>query len=68
MELAMYLDERAKVGLTIPFGSNTLRPKAEMLFPMRAVHSFLQPFPRFLRRTIQVIIGDIRWGVAGKSI
>ena len=44
LELAMYLDERAKVGLTIPFGSNTLRPKAEMLFPMRAAHSYLQPF------------------------
>ena len=44
LELAMYLDERAKVGLTIPVGSNTLRPKAEMLFPMRAAQSYLQPF------------------------
>jgi hypothetical protein len=44
LELAMYLDERAKVGLTIPVGSSTLRPKAEMLFPMRAAQGYLQPF------------------------
>jgi hypothetical protein len=44
MELAMYVDERAKVGLTISLGLNTLHPKAEMLFPMRAVHGYLQPF------------------------
>ncbi len=44
LELAMYLDERAKVGLTIPVGSGTLRPKAEMLFPMRAAQGYLQPF------------------------
>jgi len=44
LELAMYLDERAKVGLTFPVGSSTLHPKAEMLFPMRAAHSYLQPF------------------------
>lgn len=44
LELAKYLDERAKVHLTIPVGSGTLRPKAEMLFPMRGVHSYLQPF------------------------
>lgn len=44
LELAMYLDERAKVGLTIPIGSGTLRPKAEMLFPMRGAHGYLQPF------------------------
>jgi hypothetical protein len=44
LEVAMYLDERAKVGLTFPVGSSTLHPKAEMLFPMRAAHSYLQPF------------------------
>lgn len=44
LELAMYLDERAKVGLTFPVGSSTLHPKAEMLFPMRAANSYLQPF------------------------
>lgn len=44
LELAMYLDERAKVSLTIPIGSGTLRPKAEMLFPMRAARGYLQPF------------------------
>lgn len=44
LELAMCLDERAKVGLTFPIGSSTLHPKAEMLFPMRAAQSYLQPF------------------------
>lgn len=44
LELAMYLDERAKVGLTFPISSSTLHPKAEMLFPMRAANSYLQPF------------------------
>jgi hypothetical protein len=44
LELAMYLDERSKVGMTIPVGSGTLRPKAEMLFPMRSLHGYLQPF------------------------
>lgn len=47
LELAMYVDERAKVSLTIPIGSGTLRPKAEMLFPMRAARGYLQPF-RFI--------------------
>jgi hypothetical protein len=44
LELATYLDERAKVSMTIPFGSGTLRPEAEMLFPMRGLHGYLQPF------------------------
>ncbi len=44
LEFAVYLDERAKVGLTIPVGSATLRPKAEMLFPMRGTRGYLQPF------------------------
>ena len=48
LELAMYLDERAKVGLTISVGSSTLHPKAEMLFPMRGAHGYMQPF-RFTR-------------------
>ncbi len=38
------LDERTRVGLTIPVGSGTLRPKAEMLFPMRGAGGYLQPF------------------------
>ena len=44
LELAMYLDERTKVGLTFPVGPSTLHPKAEMLFPLRAANSYLQPF------------------------
>jgi hypothetical protein len=44
LELAMYVDERAKVDLTLPVGSSILRPQAEMLFPMRGLHGYLQPF------------------------
>jgi hypothetical protein len=44
LELAMYLDERTKVGLTFPVGPSTVHPKAEMLFPMRAGVKYLQPF------------------------
>jgi hypothetical protein len=44
LELAMYLDERARVRLTLPIGSTIVRPKAEMLFPMRGAQGYLQPF------------------------
>jgi hypothetical protein len=48
LELAMYVDERAKVDLTIPVGSTSVRPQAEMLFPMQGLQGYLQPF-RFTR-------------------
>jgi hypothetical protein len=48
LELARYVDERAKVNLTIPIGSSTVRPQAEMLFPMQSLQGYLQPF-RFTR-------------------
>ena len=48
LELAVCLDERAKIDLTLPVGSSTVRPKAEMLFPKRAVRGYMQPF-RFTR-------------------
>jgi hypothetical protein len=48
LELAIYLDERAKIDLTLAVGSSVLHPKAEMLFPMRGVHGYMQPF-RFTR-------------------
>ena len=48
LELAVYLDERAKINLTLPVGTSTVRPKAEMLFPMPAMHGYMQPF-RFTR-------------------
>jgi hypothetical protein len=48
LELAVYLDERAKIDLTLPVGTSTVRPQAEMLFPMRAMHGYMQPF-RFTR-------------------
>jgi len=48
LELPMYLEERTKVGLAIPFGGSMVRPDAEMLFPMWSTNGFLQPF-RFTR-------------------
>lgn len=44
LELTTYLEERAKVSLTLPIGASVLRPKAEMLFPMWSAQGFLQPF------------------------
>ncbi len=48
VEVAMYLDERSKVGLAIPIGASLVRPDAELLFPMRSARGYLQPF-RFTR-------------------
>jgi hypothetical protein len=44
LEVADYLDERARIKLTIPFASGTVCAKAEMLFPMRGALGYLQPF------------------------
>lgn len=58
LELAMYLEERTRVGLTFQVGSGTMRPKAEMLFPMRVTLGYMQPF-RFtdLRAEERQILG-----------
>lgn len=48
MEMPTYLEERSKVGLTIPIGASLVRPDAEMLFPMCGARGYLQPF-RFTR-------------------
>ncbi len=44
LELANYLEERTRVGLTLTLGSGTVNPKAEMLFPMLGAQGYLQPF------------------------
>jgi hypothetical protein len=44
LELANYLEERTRVTLTVQIGPGTVRPKGEMLFPMRGTHGYLQPF------------------------
>jgi len=44
VEIAMYLEERSKVELSIPIGGSLVRPGGEMLFPMWSTHGFLQPF------------------------
>ena len=48
MEIATYLEERSKVGLTIPIGGSMVRPDADVLFPMWSARGYLQPF-RFTR-------------------
>jgi len=48
LELAAYVDERASVEMKFQMGSAVLGPQAEMLFPMRGAHGYMQPF-RFTR-------------------
>jgi hypothetical protein len=61
VEVATYLEERAKVSLTLPIGASVLRPRAEMLFPMWSAQGFLQPF-RMIRlwpEERQILEGEI---------
>ena len=44
LEISNYLEERSKVGLTLPIGASVVQPKAEMLFPMWEANGCLQPF------------------------
>ena len=44
LDVTTYLEERTRVGLTIPIGSSVVRPQAEMLFPMWSSCGYLQPF------------------------
>jgi hypothetical protein len=64
LELRICVDEQAKIGLTIPVGSDIVRPKAEMLFPMWGVQGYMQPF-RFTelwaeeRQVLEKFIGEL---------
>jgi hypothetical protein len=44
LDMAIYIEERLSVGLTLPVGSGIVHGRAEMLFPMRGVTGYLQPF------------------------
>jgi len=44
LETMTYLEERVRVGVTLPIGASFVRPKAEMLFPMWSTTGYLQPF------------------------
>lgn len=44
LDLAIYVEERLAVSLTLPVGSGTVQARAELLFPMRTVIGYLQPF------------------------
>lgn len=44
LDLAIYVEERLAVSLMLPLGSGTVQARAELLFPMRTVIGYLQPF------------------------
>ena len=44
LDLAFFVEERLSVALTLPIGSGIVHARAEMLFPMRTMPGYLQPF------------------------
>jgi hypothetical protein len=44
LELATYTEERVSVTLIFQLGSDILKPRAEMLFPVWMPQGYLQPF------------------------
>lgn len=44
LELTTYLEERARVRISIYLDSSFVHPTAEMMFPMRGALGYLQPF------------------------
>jgi hypothetical protein len=44
LDLAIFIEERLAVGLTLPIGSGVVHARAELLFPMRTMIGYLQPF------------------------
>jgi len=44
LDLAAYIEERVPVTLTLAIGTGMVHARAEMLFPMRSVTGYLQPF------------------------
>lgn len=44
LDLAVYLEERIPVTLTVPISCGVVKGRAEMLFPMRTATGYLQPF------------------------
>lgn len=44
LDLAIYVEERLSVSLTVPIGAGIVHARAELLFPMRGMTGYLQPF------------------------
>jgi hypothetical protein len=44
LDLAIYVEERLSVSLTVPIGAGIVHARAELLFPMRSMTGYLQPF------------------------
>jgi len=58
LDLAVYLEERIRVGLTVPIGSGIVHAQAQLLFPMRGMTGYLQPFRFTSMRAEQLHILD----------
>jgi len=58
LDLASYVEERVPFSLTLSIGSGIVHGRAEMLFPMRSVAGYLQPFRFTSLRTEQLHILD----------
>ena len=43
LDLAVFIEERLAVSLTLPVGSGVVHARAELLFPMRTMIGYLQP-------------------------
>lgn len=56
LELAGYVEERVPFGFTLSIGSGVVHGRAEMLFPMRSVTGYLQPFRFTSLREEQIYI------------
>jgi hypothetical protein len=44
LDLAIFIEERLAVTLMLPIGSGVVHARAELLFPMRTMIGYLQPF------------------------
>lgn len=58
LDLAVYVEERLSVDITLPVGSGIVHARAELLFPMRGVTGYLQPFRFIAIREEQLHILD----------
>ena len=56
LDLPVYVEERVAFGFALSMGSGLVHGRAEMLFPMRSVTGYLQPFRFTSLRTEQIQI------------
>lgn len=56
LDLPAYVEERVAFGFTLSIGSGVVHGRAELLFPMRTMTGYLQPFRFTSLRTEQIHI------------